>query len=123
MPTRRFHLQGLFAVLLALMVQLIVGASVPRLDPFAQITGVETLCHATDDGGSVPARAPTHPVDCLLCPFCIAAHPQILLVLLPPDLMLPRIRVVQRVELPPPSRAPPFRPWSPTQPRAPPFIS
>jgi hypothetical protein len=123
MLSRRFHLHGLFAVLLALTIQLAAGSGVPRLGPVAQIADVKTLCHITDDAGSAPVRAPAHPIDCLLCPFCIAAHPQILLVPLSPDLMLPRMRVVQRAELPPPSRAPPFRFWSPTQPRAPPFVS
>src|SRR5690242_12153100 len=120
MLSRRFHLHGLFAVLLALTMQLVVGAEVPRLDPAVQVADVEALCHGTDDAGGAPAKAPVHPVDCLIHACCIAAHPQLPLVPLPPDLAPPHVRVVQRAELPPRSRAPPARSWSPTQPRAPP---
>ena len=42
MFSRRFPLTGMFAVLLALMAQLGMGATVPRVDP---ISGVAPLCH------------------------------------------------------------------------------
>ena len=71
MLSRRFHLPGLFAVLMALMALLGAGASVPQIDP---ITGTVILCH--DDGGSggTPSKAPDRPFDCPVCPLCIAMH-------------------------------------------------
>src|SRR4051812_18385659 len=80
MLSRRCHLHGLFAVLLALMTQLAAGASVPRLDLTGQVADATTLCHGADDAGGAPAKAPAHPIDCLACSLCIAAHPQVPLV-------------------------------------------
>lgn len=118
MSGRRFHLSGLFAVLLALMTQLGAGASVPRIDP---ISGVAALCHM--DGGS-PAQAPSHGSDCLVCPLCVALHaPSVILasagmIVVPPDGW-----VALKTELPPPSTAPPAVHRPPSQPRAPPTFS
>src|ERR1700760_3329394 len=116
-------LHGLFAALMALVMQLAVGASVPRLDPVRQIADVAILCHAADDAGGGPAKVPSHLIDCLLCSHCIAAQPQIPPVPAPPYLVPPRVQQVRRAEMPPPSRAPPLRLWAATQPRAPPFFS
>ena len=119
MLNRRFHLPGLFAVLLALMAQLAAGASVPRIDP---LTGA-ALCHAADPGGT-PAKPPSHPPDCPICPLCVALHVASAALLpmidsLPP----PTLAVVGKTALPPPATAPPapLRPAS--QPRAPPTFS
>jgi hypothetical protein len=119
----RRYLCGLFAVLLALAVQLATRADVPRPNPMAQLAGVEILCHGASDAGGAPAKVPVHPGDCLACPFCVAGSPTIPVIPSPPDLALPRVTLAQRPELPPPPRAPPFRLWSPTQPRAPPAVS
>jgi hypothetical protein len=118
MLSRRFHLPGLFAVLLALMAQLGAGASVPRIDPIA---GVGILCH-TDNSGA-PSKTPGHPVDCPLCPLCAAVHaPWVSLVSVIVTPMPPLVAVVVKTELPPPSTAPPSLHRPPNQPRAPPIF-
>ena len=124
MSNRRIPFHGLLAALLALMAQLGIGASVPRIDPLAQLIGAEVLCHVADDGGRTPAPGPRHPLDCLICPLCVISHmPQATLVfdalLLTPSAVV----VVLRSELPPPSTAPPAQRRAPSQPRAPPTIS
>nr|WP_294517692.1 DUF2946 family protein [uncultured Rhodopila sp.] len=124
MLSRRFHPLGLFAVLLALMVQLGVGATVPRPDPFALLTGAGTLCHADDESGTAPSQAPGHPADCLVCPLCVALHAQAApLIAGGPSLVAPSLRTERRAELPPPSTAPPATQRPPSQPRAPPITS
>ena len=121
MLNRRFHPCGLFAVLLALMVQLGAGASVPRIDP---VTGVAVLCHAEHGGGGRPSKAPLYPGACLACPFCAALN-AVALVLVPViGGVLPRAFVViARTALPPPATAPPISDRAPGQPRAPPILS
>ncbi|MEA2737469.1 MAG: hypothetical protein QOH05_776 [Acetobacteraceae bacterium] len=120
MVIRRFHLLGLFAVLLALMAQLGAGASVPRIDPVA-VAG--TLCHADDDGGG-PAKSPAHPADCPICTLCVALHaPSTALSAAVTAPIPPSIGVVLKTELPPPSTAPPSPHRPPGQPRAPPILS
>ena len=124
MSNRRFHLLGLFAVLLALMAQLGAGATVPRLDPFALLDGAETLCHVDDDQSGPPSQSPGHPADCLVCPLCAAFHaPAAPLIASAPALTPPDLRTERRAELPPPSTAPPAAQRPPSQPRAPPFYS
>ena len=54
MLNRRVPVHGLLAVLLALMAQLGIGATVPRLDPLARIVSAEILCHAPDGAGDTP---------------------------------------------------------------------
>jgi hypothetical protein len=123
MLDRRLPFHGLLAVLLALMAQLGIGATVPRLDPLAQFIGAEILCHVPD-GGNTPAPAPLHPLDCLVCPLCVALHtPSIFLVSDAAIPLPPGAIVVLRSELPPPSTAPPSAHRPPSQPRAPPAIS
>jgi hypothetical protein len=121
MLSHRFNLHGVFAALLALMVQLGVGASVPRLDT---IVTAGVLCHAEDDAGGTPSKTPFHPADCLVCPLCIAVHASpaglVAVVSLP---MPPGAGVVVKTELPPPSTAPPARHRPARQPRAPPTLS
>ena len=81
MSNRRIPFHGLLAVLLALMAQLGIGASVPRIDPIAQLIGAEILCHAADDAGGTPTPGPMHPPYCLMCPLCGVLHtPQATLV-------------------------------------------
>jgi hypothetical protein len=120
MLNRRFHLRGLFAVLLALMAQLGAGATVPRVDPVA-IAGV--LCHTGEDGGG-PSQAPSHPADCLVCPLCVAIHDPSVAVVSAIAGPIPRdVGVVLKTELPPPSTASPAVHRPPSQPRAPPAFS
>jgi hypothetical protein len=124
MLSRRFHLPGLFAVLLALMAQLGAGATVPRFDPIALLTGAETLCHADGDQGGPPSQSPGHPTDCLVCPLCAALHaPATPLIAAGLSLTPPSLRTERRAELPPPSTAPPAPHRPPGQPRAPPITS
>jgi hypothetical protein len=121
MLNRRFHLHGLFAVLLALMAQLGANASVPRIDPVA---GVGVLCHSEDATGGQPSHAPVHPADCPLCPLCIALHaPSVILASATTIPVPPAAVVVLKTELPPPSTAPPAPHRPPSQPRAPPAHS
>lgn len=123
MLSRRFPLHGLFAVLLALMAQLGVGATVPRLDPFLQIAGAQVLCHSDDPAGTPPV-GPAHSSDCLVCPLCIAMHAsQPGLIAAAADIAPPSFTVARRAELPPPSTAPPSPQRPPAQPRAPPIVS
>ena len=120
MVARRFHLSGLIAVLFALMAQLGAGAAVPSVDP---VLAAAVLCHP-DDNGSAPAHRPTHPPDCLVCPLCATLHgQQAMLTAEAPRLIPPPVLVFKRVELPPPSRAPPLLHRPPSQPRAPPTLS
>ncbi len=121
MSGHRFHLSGLFAVLLALMAQLGAGASVPRFDPVG-IAGV--LCHSDDDSPGMPSQTPAHTADCPLCPLCITSHVQATALLaVPPVLIPPAVLALARPELPPPATAPPAAHRSPGQPRAPPIYS
>ena len=121
MLNRRFHPSGLFAVLLALMVQLGVGASVPRIDP---VTGVAALCHAEHDGDGRPSKAPLHPADCLACPFCAALNAAAFVLVPVIDRPSPpALVVVDKTALPPPATAPPIADRAPGQPRAPPILS
>jgi hypothetical protein len=121
MPTSRFRLLGLFAVLLALMAQLGSGAPVPPVDPIATAAA---LCHTGGDDSQVPAHRPNHPSDCPICPVCgtLVAHSLALTSNAPP-LTPPAIEAILRPELPPPSTAPPALHRSPSQPRAPPTRS
>ncbi len=124
MLNRRIPLHGLLAVLMALIVQLGVGAGVPRADPMAALAGVDAICHTTGQSGDAPAQAPMHPADCLVCPLCVAVHlPTATLVAPTSSVMPPAVVVVQRHELPPPATAPPFPRLALNQPRAPPIDS
>lgn len=121
MSGHRFHLSGLFAVLLVLMAQLGSGSSVPRFDV---LETVGVICHTDDDSSSAPSQAPAHKADCPLCPLCITAHVQAAaLVSASPILTPPAVLAAARAELPPPSTAPPSRYWPHGQPRAPPIFS
>ena len=121
MLNRRLHPLGLFAVLLAMMVQLGIGASVPRIDP---LTGVAALCHTAQGSGGRPSNAPEHRDDCLACPLCAALNAASFALVpvigrvLPPAVVLPG-----KTELPPPATAPPAPECAAGQPRAPPTLS
>ncbi|HEY4043013.1 MAG TPA: DUF2946 family protein [Rhodopila sp.] len=120
MSTGRLHLSGLLAVLLALIAQLGAGAATPQIDP---VLGAGVLCH-TDDNGNPPTHAPSHPVDCPLCPLCAIAHAHPALLTPPaPTVPLTSALAILRPELPPPATAPPAPHRPPSQPRAPPILS
>ena len=117
MLNRRFKLHGIFGVLLALSVQIGMGANVPRIEPLDRTVA---LCHMDDDGSSPPS----HSADCLICPLCIILQIQLVVLDEGRCILKPRAALtITRPEQPPPARAPPtaFRP--PVQPRAPPLFS
>jgi hypothetical protein len=125
MLNRRLPLHGLLAVLLALMAQLGIGASVPRTAPIAIVAGAAAICHASDRSSEVPdAPAPAHPPECLVCPLCVALHTSAAALIAPvASMAAPQVAAVPRAELPPPSTAPPATRHPPSQPRAPPITS
>jgi hypothetical protein len=124
MSNRLVPVPGLVAALLALMIQLGIGARVPRLDLLLQIAEAETLCHGSDGAGGPHVPAPMHPLDCLVCPLCLALHaPPATPVSDPPVFTRSAGAAVIRPELPPPSTAPPGPQRPPSQPRAPPIAS
>ena len=121
MSGHRFHLSGLFAVLLALMAQLGSGSSIRR---FEDLEAVGVICHTDDDSRNAPSQAPAHKTDCPLCPLCITAHVQAAaLVSASPILTTPALLAAARAELSPPSTAPPSAHRPHGQPRAPPIFS
>ena len=121
MTIRRFHLSGLFAVLLALVAQVGAGSVVPRIDP---ASGMAALCQ-TRDGAPLhgnPSPAPVHPADCPVCPLCLALHAPPSMLASADTVLPPAIGwTVIRPELPPPATAPPVPHRPPGQPRAPPI--
>jgi hypothetical protein len=119
---RGLSLPGLIAVLLALMVQLGIGATVPRVDPIALAAGA--ICHADEPAGGNQDTPPNHAPDCLVCPLCAAVHaPAIAVLAAQMVLPAPPVMLVSRPGLPPPSTAPPSAQRPPNQPRAPPVLS
>ncbi|MBS0644697.1 MAG: hypothetical protein U1E70_20760 [Acetobacteraceae bacterium] len=123
MLSPRLSLHGLFAVLLALAVQIGAGATVPRTDPLARLANLTTLCDAGDHGTSDGVPTPHDPLACLLCPACVLVHAATV-VLIPEEFVLkaPQI-VLARPELPPPATAPPSSTARPFRARAPPILS
>ena len=78
MTRRHPHSLGMLLGLLALVMQLGFGVSLPRSDADA-VLAAATLCH-TDDGG-VPTSP--HTPDCALCPLCATVASTV--VMLPTD--------------------------------------
>lgn len=113
-------LPAVMAMLLALAVQLGLGAIVPRVEPLLQLAATQTLCHP----GTPGQPQPPHPSECLLCAFCVAVHAPATMLAAATWQKLPALRIARaEAGLPPPARAPPspFRP--PHQPRAPPTLA
>jgi hypothetical protein len=129
MLNHRLPLGGLLAVLLALIVQLGIGATVPQIDPTAINADAAALCQTINDTGGNPAaplhrHGPGHSRDCQICPLCIALYAPaatLATAVAPPSPS--GIVVVLRGELPPPATAPPAPRRAPSQPRAPPTTS
>lgn len=116
--TRQSPFAGIFAALLALMVQIAVGATVPRPDPVAAVFSAEVLCHSEGPADGSGHKAP--PLDCMVCPFCIALHASAVAlpdapVLPPPGSRIMLLAMPAIVVSPPPPM-----PRPPVQPRAPP---
>lgn len=124
MSNRLITVPGLLAALLALMVQLGIGASVPRPDLLAQIATADTLCHAPDGAAGTPARAPMHQLDCLVCPLCAVMHAQPATLASATPIGVPSaVAILIRLEPPSPFTAPPEPHRPANQPRAPPIGS
>lgn len=119
----RVPVRGLVAALLALMVQLALGAAVPNADARTRLTLADApICHTDDTGGG---PMPAHLPDCLACPLCAAVHASAAVVLIPGSQAVPAawLHPLPRPELPPPATAPPSLDRPPNQPRAPPAHS
>jgi hypothetical protein len=125
MLNRRLHLHGLLAVLLALVMQLGLGARVPQIDPLLEFVEAETICHSHTPSGDEPSLpSPTHQSECPVCPLCIALHGPTAALVPGPAFLTPRaVAPVRLAELLPPSTAPPTSQRPPNQPRAPPTFS
>ena len=124
---------GLFAALIALAIQLAIGALVPTLArPVAGLalaggadqTAAAPICHSEDRSASPGSDTPAPVPPCLACPLCALVHePVLALPVTPPTLAGPVQVAVSRPEQPPPGTAPPAIDWPPNQPRAPPPIA
>ncbi len=120
MRPSRHQISGMLAALLALMVQIAVGATVPQPDPVAAVFSLGALCHAEQPSDGSDHKTP--PLECLVCPFCVVVHAQAVAlpdapVLRPPNAKwllaaLPEVAVSPQPPLPRP----------PGQPRAPPSV-
>jgi len=116
------HIGSVFLALLALAVQLAVGATVPQ-PQLAALDRIAAICHAGTTPDEAPPAAPHHTPDCLLCPLCATlAGPSLGLAGSGPVLPPPGVTVIARAALPPPATAPPARQGTTAQPRAPPHI-
>jgi hypothetical protein len=120
MRQTRHTLTGILGALLALMVQIAVGATVPQTDPVASVFSAETLCHTDQPSDGSDHKAP--PLACLACPFCVVVHAQAVAlpsapVLRPPSAKRLRVVLPDMAVSPPPSL-----PRPPGQPRAPPLV-
>jgi len=114
------RVSGLLAALLALMVQIAIGAAVPQPDPVASVVSAETLCHTDQPADGSDHKIP--PLACLVCPFCVVVHAQAVALPSAPVLRPPSAKGL-RVVLPDMAVSPPpASPRPPGQPRAPPFV-
>src|SRR4051794_36356109 len=112
----RLPMRGLVAALLALMVQLALGAIVPNAEA-RQALGEAPICHTDDSGGTVPSSPAPLP-DCRAGPLCAPVHASATAVLpMAADATpAPHLYPLARPELPPPATAPPSVDWPPNQP-------
>lgn len=120
--SRRPSLPGLFLALLALAVQLAVGANVPvtAVPARMQVAALGIICHS-DHGTNSPAphhRAP----DCQFCPLCGALTTPAPTLGSGPFVPTPvSVRTTQAAPLPP-ARAPPATYPFAAPPRGPPSL-
>jgi hypothetical protein len=121
MSQRRTSATGLFFALLALVMQLASGATVPRMEALAALAGAATICHAHETSDEAP-RSPHAPADCLFCPLCVSLSAPALANSASPLLPAPPMVVVARAAVLPPSTAPPTVVVLAAQPRGPPHI-
>ena len=107
----------------AVLCQLALGAVLPH-GARAAISSDEALGALCIAGA--PAHAPSHRNhrgDYALCPLCLSAAAQAVVVAAPPSLPLPRGEISSPVMLPPPARGPPAPPHLFAFPRGPPVLT
>jgi hypothetical protein len=127
MPPRPITVFGLPLVLLALAVQIAVGAIVlrPQMMELAQLSQTSPICHAggapADQSPAAPHRAP-HGMFCPLC-AAVAMSGHVLSGAQPPLPAPPRTIALGREGMPPPATAPPVAPPAAAQPRGPPLLA
>jgi hypothetical protein len=110
---------GFGLVMLALCVQLVLGAWVPSAEGAPRLTGLGVICHA-DAGSRPPGSTPHHAPDCALCPLCTALAAPLALLAPPPPMVSPRTAVLVSTIILPPATVPPLRESKASQPRGPP---
>lgn len=124
MPQRRGVIRYLFGLVIAVLAQAGILASVPGTYQSADFAYLAAICHSEEPGGSGDSQKPIKPPVCPVCPACVAAQ-DFVPSLIPAEIVVPppAVELVIRPELPPPSTAPPVRMARPFQSRAPPSLS
>lgn len=121
MSQRRISAAGLLFALLALVVQVASGATVPRVAALAAIADATTFCHLHETSGQGPAK-PHNPADCPICPLCVSLTAPAFAIMADPVLPMPRVIVVAPTVILPPATAPPATVVLAKRPRGPPAI-
>lgn len=112
---------GVLLALLALVMQLAYGATVPRESVPSPLQAANFICHADDDGQS-PSRAPSR--DCGLCPLCVLrVAPAMALPAGAPVLVPSRLAFPWHAGPHPLAQAIHPVPGTDAQPRGPPFLA
>ena len=129
--TKRFRrpmrLSGLFAVVVALVSQLALGAVIAPAEALptqlAALDAAIVLCHPghSPRGPDVPPR-PHRAPDCALCPLSAALALQAVVPTPAPILPAPDGGLILRTGARPPVRAPPGRAIATAYPRGPPLL-
>jgi hypothetical protein len=117
----RLTLHRLAVALLAIMVQIAIGARVPDVDAAAVLGPAQSTCHAADERSDGNAPTPMNPADCLSCPICLSVH---VAPLLPVSIAQAPTPPVAGIRIPAsrrPATAPPSVAYRTSQPRAPPL--
>ncbi|HEY1935492.1 MAG TPA: hypothetical protein VGG99_26075 [Acetobacteraceae bacterium] len=123
-PTTVF---GLPLVLLALAVQIAVGAIVlqPQMMELMQLSQTSPICHANTPADDHSPAAPHRAPHCMFCPLCaaVATSGHVLSGAQPPLPVPPQIVALSREGMPPPATAPPVASPNAAQPRGPPILA
>jgi hypothetical protein len=117
----RITSSGFLFAMLALWVQLVASAIVPRADPVTALFAGTTICHA-DEASDTPPPIPHRPIDCLICPLCVPPTTRNFTIVTSPSLPVPRVIVAMRAFFMPPATAPPVRVTLSARPRGPPIV-
>ena len=112
---------GLFAALLALAIQLAVGATVP--DPALAELGLGAICPTGNPASHQRAPPAHHLPDCAACPFCAALTLPAPTLGAPPWIPAPREAAIAVAPNRPPATGPPIAFVAAAQPRGPPALA